>query len=82
MGLVQYVYKVSIAGFLTPVVYFVHNLIDKYLGREHSNEMIDRAEEKPVGEILVPLIVERNIIHTKDHSGSMEEKPAEGPTTI
>jgi len=46
LGLVQYIYKITLAGILTPVVYWVHFAIDRYLGREHSNDMIDRAEEK------------------------------------
>jgi hypothetical protein len=82
MGLVQYTYKIVIAGLLTPVVYWVHFAIDKYLGREHSNEMIDRAEERETTETIGPMVIERNIIRTNDNSGSMEEKPIEGPTTI
>jgi queuosine precursor transporter len=46
MGIMQYLYKITIAGLLTPVIYGVHYAIDKYLGKQHSDEMIDRAEEK------------------------------------
>ncbi|HOT15228.1 MAG TPA: queuosine precursor transporter [Bacteroidales bacterium] len=45
LGLAQYIYKVGMAAALTPVIYWVHSAIDKYLGREHSEEMIDKAEE-------------------------------------
>ncbi len=45
LGIVQYVYKVGLAGLLTPVMYWVHHGIDKYLGHDHAEEMIDKAEE-------------------------------------
>jgi uncharacterized integral membrane protein (TIGR00697 family) len=48
LGMVQYIYKIGIAALLTPVIYWVHFGIDRYLGREHSNELMDRAEDKNV----------------------------------
>lgn len=45
VGLVQYIYKILLAILLTPLIYWIHYLIDRYLGRDHSNEMIDKAEE-------------------------------------
>ena len=33
VGMVQYVYKVSLAILLTPVIYLMHFLIDRYLGK-------------------------------------------------
>lgn len=39
---VNYVYKMTAAVFLTPVLYWVHNIIDKFLGKELSEKM--RAE--------------------------------------
>jgi uncharacterized integral membrane protein (TIGR00697 family) len=44
LGFAQYLYKIGLAGLLTPVIYWVHYIIDGYLGREHSNEMIYKAE--------------------------------------
>lgn len=36
IGLVNYIYKFLIAVLVTPVLYIIHNLIDKYLGKELS----------------------------------------------
>ena len=46
VGVFQYLYKVFVAVALTPVIYWVHYAIDKYLGREHSEEMIETAESR------------------------------------
>jgi len=43
VGLVNYVYKFCIAIILTPVIYLVHNLIEKYLGQELAEEMKEAA---------------------------------------
>jgi queuosine precursor transporter len=43
IGLVNYTYKFTVAILLTPVLYFVHNFIDKYLGVEQSNKMKEEA---------------------------------------
>jgi uncharacterized integral membrane protein (TIGR00697 family) len=48
LGLVQYIYKITIAALLTPVIYLIHYAIDRYLGRDHSTEMMENAEEKLV----------------------------------
>jgi len=34
VGLIQYVYKVSLAILLTPLIYLMHLIIDKYLGKK------------------------------------------------
>lgn len=39
IGLVNYTYKFSVAILLTPVLYWVHNIIDRYLGKELAEEM-------------------------------------------
>lgn len=39
VGLVNYIYKFCVAIILTPVIYLVHNRIEKYLGQELANEM-------------------------------------------
>jgi queuosine precursor transporter len=36
IGLVNYIYKFLIAVLVTPILYIIHNLIDKYLGKELS----------------------------------------------
>jgi queuosine precursor transporter len=50
LGIMQYIYKVGIAALLTPVMYWVHFGIYRYLGVVHSNEMIDKAELGQEGE--------------------------------
>lgn len=56
VGLVQYVYKVSLAILLTPVIYLAHLAIDAYLGKESSEQIIEEAdrnwERKPKNEII------------------------------
>lgn len=39
VGTVNYIYKFLVAVLLTPVIYLVHNLIDKYLGQERAEAM-------------------------------------------
>lgn len=39
VGFVNYIYKFIVAICLTPVIYFVHYLIERYLGAEKSAEM-------------------------------------------
>ncbi|MEK7225742.1 MAG: queuosine precursor transporter, partial [Bacteroidota bacterium] len=39
VGIVNYIYKITIAIVLTPVIYFVHHRIEKYLGHEQAAEM-------------------------------------------
>jgi queuosine precursor transporter len=36
VGVVQYVYKVGLAIILTPLIYLMHFIIDKYIGKEHE----------------------------------------------
>lgn len=43
VGTVQYVYKLLMAIALTPVLYLVHEWIERYLGREEAAEMKKRA---------------------------------------
>lgn len=40
VGLLQYVYKVSLAILLTPVIYLMHYIIDRYLADKRSNEVM------------------------------------------
>ncbi len=43
VGLIQYLYKIFIAIVLTPVIYWMHYFIDKYLGKEAAHELIEEA---------------------------------------
>jgi len=43
IGLVNYAYKFLIAILMTPLLYFVHGIIDRYLGPELSSKMIKLA---------------------------------------
>jgi uncharacterized PurR-regulated membrane protein YhhQ (DUF165 family) len=36
---VNYIYKFTVAILLTPVIYLVHNWIEKYLGHEEASAM-------------------------------------------
>jgi queuosine precursor transporter len=40
-----YLYKFTIAVLMTPVIYGVHNLIERYLGKELAHELKQRASE-------------------------------------
>ncbi len=43
VGVIQYTYKLLMAIALTPVLYLVHDWIERYLGREQAAEMKKRA---------------------------------------
>ncbi len=43
IGFVNYIYKFFIAIFLTPILYLIHYIIDKYLGKETAEEMTIKA---------------------------------------
>ena len=43
VGIVNYIYKVTMAFVLLPVLYMVHRAIDKYLGKDLSSRMISDA---------------------------------------
>lgn len=45
VGTFQYIYKVSFAIVLTPLIYIAHHFIDKYLGRSNSQEIIEEADK-------------------------------------
>jgi uncharacterized integral membrane protein (TIGR00697 family) len=44
VGLIQYLYKVFLAIALTPLIYLAHIIIDSYLGKESSDEIIEEAD--------------------------------------
>ncbi|HNP17798.1 MAG TPA: queuosine precursor transporter [Fulvivirga sp.] len=45
VGIINYIYKFFVAIALTPVIYFAHFLIDKYLGKKESHQLIDEAAD-------------------------------------
>lgn len=45
IGLVNYIYKFSVAVLLTPVLYVVHALIDAYLGKDLALKMQQEAQK-------------------------------------
>ncbi len=45
VGIMNYIYKFSIAIILTPLLYLAHGLIDKYLGKDLAEEMILEASK-------------------------------------
>jgi uncharacterized integral membrane protein (TIGR00697 family) len=45
VGNIQYIYKISLAIVLTPVIYGMHYLIDRYPGMQKSIIMIEKAKD-------------------------------------
>lgn len=45
VGTLQYIYKVGFAIILTPLIYLFHYIIDKYLGDEKAEEVIESTNE-------------------------------------
>lgn len=45
VGIINYVYKFSVAILLTPLLYLGHYLIDSYLGKEVADQMTKEASE-------------------------------------
>jgi queuosine precursor transporter len=45
VGIINYIYKFSVAILLTPLLYVGHGLIDKYLGKEIAEKMTEEASE-------------------------------------
>ncbi len=46
IAIVNYIYKFFIAILMTPLLYLIHNMIDKFLGKELANQMVEEAMEK------------------------------------
>jgi uncharacterized integral membrane protein (TIGR00697 family) len=46
VGLVGYIYKFVVALCVTPILYVVHNLIDRYLGKELAHKLMDHAKNE------------------------------------
>ncbi len=45
VGLINYVYKFTVALALTPLLYIAHGLIDRYLGKDLAEKMTEEATE-------------------------------------
>jgi len=45
IGLVGYIYKFIVAVVLTPTLYLLHAVIDRYLGEDEAREMVKRSLE-------------------------------------
>ena len=45
VGIINYIYKFTVAIALTPLLYVGHGIIDKYLGKELAAEMMEEASE-------------------------------------
>ncbi|WP_186756619.1 queuosine precursor transporter [Echinicola salinicaeni] len=43
VGIINYIYKFTVAIVLTPLLYLAHDIIDKYLGKESSEKMMEEA---------------------------------------
>lgn len=43
VGIMNYVYKITVAIVLTPLLYIAHAVIDRYLGKELAEEMTEEA---------------------------------------
>ena len=43
VGIINYIYKFAIAIILTPLLYVAHNLIDRYLGYDASERLMEEA---------------------------------------
>lgn len=43
VGIINYIYKFTTAILLTPLLYLAHNLIDRYLGKEHADDSANKA---------------------------------------
>jgi len=44
VGLVQYTYKVLLAIMLTPLIYLIHTIIDKYMGKQPAEILVEEAD--------------------------------------
>jgi hypothetical protein len=46
IGLVNYTYKFLVAIIMTPLLYLIHSIIDRYLGKELAHSLIESAAKK------------------------------------
>lgn len=46
VGIINYIYKFTVAVLLTPAIYLAHMVIDRYLGKEEAEAMADQATQE------------------------------------
>jgi len=46
VGIMNYIYKFTMAILLTPLIYLAHHLINQYLGKDEAERLADEATEK------------------------------------
>jgi uncharacterized integral membrane protein (TIGR00697 family) len=46
IGIINYIYKFSVALLLTPLLYIAHHFIDRYLGKTQAQELTNQAIQK------------------------------------
>jgi uncharacterized integral membrane protein (TIGR00697 family) len=46
IGLMNYIYKFTVAVIMTPVIYLLHHRIDKYLGKDLSERLVASADQQ------------------------------------
>ncbi len=56
IGLLNYAYKALVALLLTPVLYGVHELIDRYLGPERAQAMVEKAARESAWRLGIPKV--------------------------
>lgn len=49
VGIINYIYKFTIAVVLTPLLYVAHGIIDNYLGKDFAHEIMEEAAAKSKG---------------------------------
>ena len=49
VGIINYIYKFTVAIVLTPLLYLAHNIIDRYLGKEQALALTEEAAKKSKG---------------------------------
>ena len=49
IGITNYIYKFAVAVLLTPLIYFGHNVIDNYLGKENASRLSEDAAHESKG---------------------------------
>lgn len=49
VGIINYIYKFTVAIMLTPLLYFAHNIINSYLGKAEAHSLTEEAAAKSKG---------------------------------
>ncbi|MGB5874296.1 MAG: queuosine precursor transporter [Bacteroidota bacterium] len=50
IGITNYIYKFGIAVGTTPLLYLIHDMVDRYLGKEMAQELMKRAHPETEGQ--------------------------------